>query len=207
MADSSKVIAIIEKIIADVDEQKLFLTELDNVIGDGDHGINLARGFDAVKDVMPTFEGKDIGAVMKTIGIKLVSTVGGASGPLYGTAFMKAGAYLNGKQEMNMDDFIGMMEVAIDGIQKRGKAVQGEKTMLDAMIPAYEAMKASYEADADVKKALDAGVAAAEEGIEYTKTIIATKGRASYLGERSIGHQDPGATSFTLMLKAVQALA
>ncbi|MCI5943522.1 MAG: dihydroxyacetone kinase subunit L [Eubacterium sp.] len=207
MADSSKVIAIIEKIIADVDEQKLFLTELDNVIGDGDHGINLARGFDAVKDVMPTFEGKDIGAVMKTIGMKLVSTVGGASGPLYGTAFMKAGAYLNGKQEMNMDDFIGMMEVAIDGIQKRGKAVQGEKTMLDAMIPAYEAMKASYEADADVKKALDAGVAAAEEGIEYTKTIIATKGRASYLGERSIGHQDPGATSFTLMLKAVQALA
>ena len=161
MADSSKVIAIIEKIIADVDEQKLFLTELDNVIGDGDHGINLARGFDAVKDVMPTFEGKDIGAVMKTIGMKLVSTVGGASGPLYGTAFMKAGAYLNGKQEMNMDDFIGMMEVAIDGIQKRGKAVQGEKTMLDAMIPAYEAMKASYEADADVKKALDAGVAAA----------------------------------------------
>ena len=207
MADSSKVIAIIEKIIADVDEQKLFLTELDNVIGDGDHGINLARGFDAVKDVMPTFEGKDIGAVMKTIGMKLVSTVGGASGPLYGTAFMKAGAYLNGKQEMNMDDFIGMMEVAIDGIQKRGKAVQGEKTMLDAMIPAYEAMKASYEADADVKKALDAGVAAAEEGIEYTKTIIATKGRASYLGERSIGHQDPGATSFTLMLKAVQELA
>ena len=207
MADSSKVIAIIEKIIADVDEQKLFLTELDNVIGDGDHGINLARVFDAVKDVMPTFEGKDIGAVMKTIGMKLVSTVGGASGPLYGTAFMKAGAYLNGKQEMNMDDFIGMMEVAIDGIQKRGKAVQGEKTMLDAMIPAYEAMKASYEADADVKKALDAGVAAAEEGIEYTKTIIATKGRASYLGERSIGHQDPGATSFTLMLKAVQALA
>ena len=207
MADSSKVIAIIEKIIADVDEQKLFLTELDNVIGDGDHGINLARGFDEVKDVMPTFEGKDIGAVMKTIGMKLVSTVGGASGPLYGTAFMKAGAYLNGKQEMNMDDFIGMMEVAIDGIQKRGKAVQGEKTMLDAMIPAYEAMKASYEADADVIKALDAGVAAAEEGIEYTKTIIATKGRASYLGERSIGHQDPGATSFTLMLKAVQALA
>ena len=142
-----------------------------------------------------------------TKAMKLVSTVGGASGPLYGTAFMKAGAYLNGKQEMNMDDFIGMMEVAIDGIQKRGKAVQGEKTMLDAMIPAYKAMKASYEADADVKKALDAGVAAAEEGIEYTKTIIATKGRASYLGERSIGHQDPGATSFTLMLKAVQALA
>lgn len=207
MADTSKVIEIIKKIIADVDEQKLFLTELDNVIGDGDHGINLARGFDAVDTVMGTFEGKDIGAILKTIGMKLVSTVGGASGPLYGTAFMKAGAYLNGKTEMNMDDFIGMMEVAIDGIMKRGKAIKGEKTMLDAMIPALDAMKESYGAEDDAKKALDAGVAAAEEGIEYTKTIIATKGRASYLGERSIGHQDPGATSFTLMLKAVQALA
>ena len=207
MADTSKVIEIIKKIIADVDEQKLFLTELDNVIGDGDHGINLARGFDAVAAVMDTFEGKDIGAIMKAIGMKLVSTVGGASGPLYGTAFMKAGAYLNGKTEMNLDDFIGILEVAIDGIMKRGKAVKGEKTMLDAMIPALDAMKESYGADGDAKKALDAGVAAAEEGIEYTKTIIATKGRASYLGERSIGHQDPGATSFTLMLKAVQALA
>ncbi|MDO5147212.1 MAG: dihydroxyacetone kinase subunit DhaL [Eubacteriales bacterium] len=207
MADNAKVIEIIKKIIADVDEQKLFLTELDNVIGDGDHGINLARGFDAVNEMMDTFEGKDIGAIMKAIGMKLVSTVGGASGPLYGTAFMKSGAYLNGKAEMNMEDFLGMMEVAIDGIMKRGKAVRGEKTMLDAMIPALDAMKESYAADGDVKKALDAGVAAAEEGIEFTKTIIATKGRASYLGERSIGHQDPGATSFTLMLKAVQALA
>ena len=207
MADSAKVIEILKKIIADVEEQKLFLTELDNVIGDGDHGIKLARGFDAVNDVIGTFEGKDIGSILKAVGMKLVSTVGGASGPLYGTAFMKAGAYLNGKMEMNMDDFIGMMDVAIEGIMKRGKAVKGEKTMLDAMIPALDAMKASYEADKDAKKALDAGVAAAEEGIEYTKTIIATKGRASYLGERSIGHQDPGATSFTLMLKAVQALA
>ena len=200
MADVKKVIEIIDKIIADVDEQKLFLTELDNVIGDGDHGINLARGFDAVKTIEGTFEGKDIG-------MKLVSTVGGASGPLYGTAFMKSGALLNGKTEMDMNDFIEMLQVSIDGIMKRGKAVKGEKTMLDAMIPAHDAIKASYEADGDAKKALEAGVKAAEEGIEYTKTIIATKGRASYLGERSIGHQDPGATSFTLMLKAVQELA
>ena len=199
MADVKKVIEIIDKIIADVDEQKLFLTELDNVIGDGDHGINLARGFDAVKTIEDTFESKDIGAILKAIG--------GASGPLYGTAFMKSGALLNGKTEMDMNDFIEMLQVSIDGIMKRGKAVKGEKTMLDAMIPAHDAIKASYEADGDAKKALDAGVKAAEEGIEYTKTIIATKGRASYLGERSIGHQDPGATSFTLMLKAVQELA
>ena len=201
MADVKKVIEIIDKIIADVDEQKLFLTELDNVIGDGDHGINLARGFDAVKTIEDTFESKDIGAM------KLVSTVGGASGPLYGTAIMKSGALLNGKTEMDMNDFIEMLQVSIDGIMKRGKAVKGEKTMLDAMIPAHDAIAASYEADKDAKKALEAGVKAAEEGIEYTKTIIATKGRASYLGERSIGHQDPGATSFTLMLKAVQELA
>ena len=207
MADVKKVIEIIDKIIADVDEQKLFLTELDNVIGDGDHGINLARGFDAVKTIEGTFEGKDIGAILKAIGMKLVSTVGGASGPLYGTAFMKSGALLNGKTEMDMNDFIEMLQVSIDGIMKRGKAVKGEKTMLDAMIPAHDAIAASYEADKDAKKALEAGVKAAEEGIEYTKTIIATKGRASYLGERSIGHQDPGATSFTLMLKAVQELA
>lgn len=163
--------------------------------------------FEAVKTIEGTFEGKDIGAILKAIGMKLVSTVGGASGPLYGTAFMKSGALLNGKTEMDMNDFIEMLQVSIDGIMKRGKAVKGEKTMLDAMIPAHDAIAASYEADKDAKKALEAGVKAAEEGIEYTKTIIATKGRASYLGERSIGHQDPGATSFTLMLKAVQELA
>ncbi len=206
MADVKKVIEIIDRITQDIDEQKLYLTELDNVIGDGDHGINMARGFDAVREIEGTFEGKDIGSILKTIGMKLVSTVGGASGPLYGTGFMKAGVFLKGKSEMDMNDFVGMLQAAIDGIMSRGKAVKGEKTMLDAMIPAHDAMKASLEAGEDGKKALEAGIQAAEEGIEYTKTIVATKGRARYLGERSIGHQDPGATSFTLMLKAVQAL-
>lgn len=206
MADTSKVIEILKKIGADIEEQKLFLTELDNVIGDGDHGINMARGFEAVDTILPTMEGKDIGTILKNVGMKLLSTVGGASGPLYGTAFMKAGGCVNGKTEVTMDDFLAMMDAAIEGIMKRGKATTGEKTMLDAMIPANDAMKASYAEDGDVKKALDAGVKAAEEGIEYTKTIIATKGRASYVGERSIGHQDPGATSFTLMLKDIAEL-
>ena len=138
--------------------------------------------------------------------MKLLSTVGGASGPLYGTFFMKAGKVMKGKMEMDMNDFLAVLDEGIQGVQKRGKAVVGEKTMIDAMIPAYDAIKASFEADGDAKKAFDAGVAAAEEGIEYTKTIIATKGRASYLGERSIGHQDPGATSFTLMLKDVASM-
>jgi dihydroxyacetone kinase-like protein len=203
MADVSKVVATIDVIAADIEENKHFLTELDNVIGDGDHGINMARGFHAVKEQMPSLEGKDIGTILNGVGMKLLSTVGGASGPLYGTFFMKAGKVMKGKTEMNMDDFFQVLDEGIAGVQKRGKAVVGEKTMIDAMIPARDAMKASYEADGDVKKAFEAGIKAAEEGIEYTKTIIATKGRASYLGERSIGHQDPGATSFTLMLKDV----
>ena len=202
-ADVNKVIEIIKVIAKDIEDNMHYLTELDNVIGDGDHGINMSRGFKAVEEVLPSLEGKDIGAILNTVGMKLLSTVGGASGHLYGTFFMKAGKLMKGKTEADMNDFLAIMDEGIEGVQKRGKAVVGEKTMIDSMIPARDAMKASYEADGDYKKAFDAGIAAAEEGIEYTKTIIATKGRASYIGERSIGHQDPGATSFTFMLKDV----
>lgn len=207
MADKAKLIEILDKIIADAEEQRQFLTELDNAIGDGDHGINLDRGFKAVKAVMPTFEEMEVDGIMKEVGKQLMKVVGGSSGPLYGSAYKKAGVYLKGKTEITMDDFLGMMDTAIAAIQKLGKAVEGEKTMLDAMIPATKAMKESYAADGDAKKALAAGVEAAEAGIEFTKTIIATKGRAAYVGERSLGHQDPGATSFTMMLKDVAALA
>ncbi len=206
MADKKQLLDILSKIIDDVHENEHFLTELDNVIGDGDHGINLDRGFKTVKEQLPNYESMDMGAVLKDVGMQLLKTVGGASGPLYGTFFMKAGKELKGKETADMNDFIALLEAGIAGVQKRGKAVEGEKTMLDAMIPALNAIKASYEADGDAKKAMDAGVAAAEAGIEFTKTIKATKGRASYLGDRSIGHQDPGATSFTLMLKDVDSL-
>ena len=114
---------------------------------------------------------------------------------------------MNGKTEADVNDFIGMLEAGIGGVQLRGKAVKGEKTMLDAMIPALDAIKEAVEGGADAKAAFEAGVKAAEDGVEYTKTIIATKGRASYLGERSLGHQDPGATSFTLMLKEIAQMA
>ena len=137
----------------------------------------------------------------------LVSTVGGASGPLYGTAFMKAGAAVAGKEEIGMDDFFKMMDDAVAGIMQRGKSTTGEKTMLDSICPALEAMKEEYGASTDAKAALAAGVKAAEEGIEFTKTIAATKGRACYVGERSIGHQDPGATSFTMMLTIIAEMA
>lgn len=205
--DSKKVLDTILAIGKRIEEEKDFLTELDNVIGDGDHGINMARGFHMVAEKLAPLEGKDIGTLLKTTGMTLVSTVGGASGPLYGTAFMKAGMVMAGKEEMSLTDFFACMDAAIEGVKMRGKGDKGEKTMLDAMIPALDAMKSSADGGAGAKEVLKAGVQSAKEGVEYTKTIIATKGRASYVGERSIGHQDPGATSFTDMLEVIcQAL-
>ncbi|MGX8710845.1 dihydroxyacetone kinase subunit DhaL [Clostridium sp. KNHs216] len=206
MTDSSKVIEILKQIGEQIQMEKDFLTELDNVIGDGDHGINMARGFKEVEKKLADLSGKDIGSILKTVGMSLVSTVGGASGPLYGTAFMRAGVAVGAKTEIDGNDFIAALEAAIGGIEMRGKAHEGEKTMLDALIPALNAIKKSYAENNDFKAALTRGVEAAEKGVEYTKTIIATKGRASYLGERSLGHQDPGATSSCLMLKVINRM-
>lgn len=203
MTDSTKVLEILGMMKASIDENAQFLTELDAAIGDNDHGINMARGFRKIEEDLPGLAGKDIGTILKKAGMDLVSTVGGSSGPLYGTAFMKAGAKAAGKEMITTDDFLAMMEEAVEGVKMRGKAVRGEKTMLDSMIPALEAMKCVAGSGKDAATVLSAGVAAAEDGVEYTKTIIATKGRASYLGERSIGHQDPGATSFAVLLKAI----
>ncbi len=189
---------ISEQIIANKD----FLTELDREIGDSDHGINMARGFNAVMEKLSPDE-NDIGAALKKTGMTLLSKVGGASGPLYGTAYMEAGKVTAGKTEINVEDLKAVFEAAIAGIQKRGKAVKGEKTMLDALIPATEKYSQKISEGSDIVAALDEACKAAREGVEYTKTIIATKGRASYLGERSIGHQDPGATSMALTLEAI----
>ena len=199
MVNQEQVLEILHAVGEKITEEKLFLTELDNVIGDGDHGINLARGFAEVEKKRPMMEGKDIGTMLKTTGMALVSTVGGASGPLYGTAFMQAGKALAGKTELDAQDLVTILDAFVAGVQLRGKSVAGEKTM----IPARDAVKAALDAGKSAKEALSVGVAAAEQGVEYTKTIIATKGRASYLGERSLGHQDPGATSFTTMLRVV----
>lgn len=203
MVNQEQVLKIMQVMIYKIKEEKNFLSELDNVIGDGDHGINMARGFNEVEKKLPTLRENDIGAILKTVGMTLVSTVGGASGPLYGTAFMKAGSTLAGKAQIDIYDFCDALKSAIDGVMLRGKSTIGEKTMLDAMVPALKAIIKQLEESNDANKAMEAGVGAAKEGIEYTKTIIATKGRASYLGERSIGHQDPGATSFTILLEAI----
>lgn len=200
---SSRIYDCITKIGETIAENKDFLTELDREIGDADHGVNMARGFHAVAEKVPAEE-TDIGAALKKTGMTLLSTVGGASGPLYGTAYMEAGKAAAGKTELTPEDFGKMFAAAIAGIQKRGKAVRGEKTMLDALMPAYDTYMEKIGAGAGIVEALDAACEEAEKGVEYTKTIIATKGRASYLGERSLGHQDPGATSATLTLETIR---
>lgn len=199
--------AIIEGMAKKIEAEKEYLTELDNEIGDGDHSINLARGFEAVEKKLPSLAGGDIGALLKGVGMQLVSTVGGASGPLYGTAFMKAGMACKGLTEIDGPAFVKAMEAAVDGIKMRGKATEGEKTMLDALCPALKVMQDDVAAGKSLKEALQDAAQAAEKGVEYTKTIIATKGRASYLGERSLGHQDPGATSSLYLLQVLAEMA
>lgn len=203
MADTKKVIEIIKAMGAKIDEEKDFLTKLDQPIGDSDHGINMARGFAEVEKKLPTLEDKDIGTVLKNVGMTLVSTVGGSAGPLYGTAFMKAGMAAAGKSEISIAEFLQIMEVAVEGVGQRGKSTTEEKTMLDAMVPSLEAMKSEAENTQNAKQVVEAGVKAAWAGVEHTKDLIATKGRASYVGERAIGHQDPGATSYSYMLEVI----
>lgn len=205
--DTKQMAAIIEGMAKKIEAEKDYLTQLDNEIGDGDHGINLARGFEAVEKKLPSLAGGDIGALLKGVGMQLVSTVGGASGPLYGTAFMKAGMACKGLTELDGPAFVKAMEAAVDGIKMRGKATEGEKTMLDALCPALKVMQDEVAAGKSLKEVLQDAAAAAEKGVEYTKTIIATKGRASYLGERSLGHQDPGATSSLYLLQVLAEMA
>lgn len=185
-------------------ENSTYLTQLDAAIGDADHGANMDRGFKAVTAKIAGMEDADISTLLKTTGTTLVSTVGGASGPLYGTAFLRAGIATANKSELESSDVIGMFSAALEGIKARGKAQVGEKTMLDALVPAIEAGKqAQQQENTNLAHILDAMVNAAEEGVKKTIPMTATKGRASYLGERSVGHQDPGATSSWLLLKAL----
>lgn len=199
----NEVIEVMKNISKVIEENKQYLTELDAAIGDGDHGLNMSKGFNAAVDKINNTEIKDIGILLKTVSMALISNVGGASGPLYGTAFMKAAPLGNDKLEIDIQDFSSMLEAAIEGIKARGKAVQGEKTMLDSLEPALKVIKTSIESNLGAVEILDKAQQSAYAGVEFTKTIAATKGRASYLGERSIGHQDPGATSSYLMLKTI----
>lgn len=182
---------------------KEFLTQLDGAIGDGDHGINMARGFEAVAKKLGVHPDIDLPSGLKEVGMTLISTVGGASGPLYGTAFLRAAGVAQLRPAFTPELAADMLSAAIEGIKQRGKAVRGEKTMVDALEPAYEALAEGIRTQKDFSECLQMACAAAEEGVAFTKTIIASKGRASYLGERSLGHQDPGATSVLILLKAL----
>ncbi|HLQ30733.1 MAG TPA: dihydroxyacetone kinase subunit DhaL [Ktedonobacteraceae bacterium] len=190
--------------IADVlHENREYLTSLDSAIGDADHGINMDRGFSAVRSKFPTMQSMDIAGQLRTVGSTLVSTVGGASGPLYGTAFLRAGGAVAGKQELTSADVVTMLDAFLGGIVARGKAQPGEKTMVDALTPALNAAKQALNDGAALAELTQLTTAAAEEGMKATIPLLATKGRSSYLGERSIGHQDPGATSSWLILRSL----
>jgi phosphoenolpyruvate---glycerone phosphotransferase subunit DhaL len=184
-------------------ENRAYLTELDSAIGDADHGINMDRGFSAVRNKFPEMASMDIATQFRTVGMTLVSTVGGASGPLYGTAYLRAAGAALGKQELTAADVVSVLEAFLGGIVARGKAQTGEKTMVDALTPAIAAARQALDQDATLAQIASQAAAAAEEGMKATIPMLATKGRASYLGERSIGHQDPGSTSSWLILRCL----
>jgi len=197
------VVRWIRAFAAEVGANKEQLTQLDAAVGDGDHGINMDRGMSAVvAKVDAASDEQDIGALLKTVGMTLVSTVGGAGGPLYGTLFLQMGTAVSGKDELGPDDWAAALEAGIAGVQARGKAEPGDKTMIDALIPGRDALKSALAEGASFEDALRQSADAAGQGMRETVPLVARKGRASYLGERSAGHQDPGATSSHLLLEA-----
>lgn len=198
-----KIIEILKDIDLSMNTNKLYLSELDTAIGDGDHGHNMTNGFNKVYEDLENNDYSDIGELFKKVGMILVSNIGGASGPLYGTAFMQAGTSMMSKENVDINDFAIILENSVKGIKLRGHAELGDKTIIDVLEPAYESVKTGIEKNDDYQDILRNMIAVSEKQLEYTKTIAAKKGRASYLGERSIGHQDPGATSCYIILKTI----
>jgi dihydroxyacetone kinase-like protein len=185
-------------------EHREELVALDTAIGDGDHGTNLNRGMTKAVEKLDAAEQADPGAVLKTVAMALVSSVGGAAGPLYGTLFLQMGGAMAGNHEVDLETYAGAWRKGLEGVQARGKAEAGDKTMVDALIPAVEALEAA----SDLDSGLQAAAQAAEDGMKATTPLVARKGRASYLGERSKDHQDPGATStYYLFKSAAEALS
>ncbi|MCA9943228.1 MAG: dihydroxyacetone kinase ADP-binding subunit DhaL [Ardenticatenaceae bacterium] len=203
MITKDQIVQWLEKTAAVLHENKIYLTELDSAIGDADHGTNMDRGFKKVMEKLPTVADKDIGNILKTVGMTLISSVGGASGPLYGTFFMRSGMAMAAKEELSDEDMFKLLQAGVEGVLQRGRPNLEDKTMYDAWAPALEAMQAALSSGKETVEILTTAVSAAEQGMKNTIPLQARKGRASYLGERSIGHQDPGATSSYLMLNAL----
>lgn len=193
----------LEATAAVIEENRQYLTDLDSPIGDADHGINMDRGFKKIVSKLPGVEEKDIGAILKTSGMALITSVGGAAGPLYGTFLMDAGKAVAGKMELSDDDLVALLDAGLKGVVRIGKTNLEDKTMVDALHPAVEALRKACADGKDTIEALHLMTDAAHQGMKATIPMLARKGRASYLGERSIGHQDPGATSSYLLLKTL----
>ncbi|MDR1293522.1 MAG: dihydroxyacetone kinase subunit L [Bifidobacteriaceae bacterium] len=189
----------------EVDSKATVLTELDSAIGDGDHGVNMRRGMDAADDALRAAvaggEVAAIGPAFQKVAMTLVSTVGGASGPLYGTMFLRMATGLGSAVDLDGQGVTDAFARGLEGLRARGKALAGDKTMIDALTPAVDAMRSQVLAGGTLAAALAAAGAAANDGRDATIPMLARKGRASYLGERSIGHQDPGATSMALLIE------
>lgn len=185
-----------------IEDNHEMLTNLDREIGDADHGANMRRGFKAVLEKLPSVEDKDIGTILKNVGMTLLSKVGGAAGPLYSTMFIKAGTIIGAKTEMELSDWAQALEAGTVGIANLGKALPNDKTMLDALYPALSALTAAMGNGTSTGEALQKSADAAHDGMLATIPLVARKGRASYLGERSAGHQDPGATSTYFLIKS-----
>lgn len=194
---------MISEIASNIQANKDFLTDLDREIGDGDHGINMARGFSNVMSKLNVDEEMSISDSLKKVGMIIISTVGGASGPLYGSAFLKAAMATRNHEQVDGELFGIILKASLEGIQERGKATRGDKTIIDALEPACEIYFKGINEGKSTIECMQAACKAAEGGVESTKLIAARKGRASYLGERSIGHQDPGATSTLIMLQSI----
>jgi dihydroxyacetone kinase-like protein len=188
----------IRRFATGVADRKDELTKLDQAIGDGDHGTNMDRGLRKAVEKLDGVEGDDIGAALKAVGMALVSSVGGAGGPLYGTFFLQAGQSTAGRSELDTEAFAAAVRAGVNGVQARGKAEPEDKTMVDALLPAAAAL----EEGGGLAEATSRAADAAEDGMRATIPWVARKGRASYLGERSAGHQDPGATSSALLIRA-----
>lgn len=195
-------VAWIERFSEVISEHADELTQLDSAIGDADHGTNMRRGCRAAVEALQAAGPEDVTGFGRAIAMKLISTVGGTSGPLYGSFFLALGTAGGSASELDASGTVAALKAAVEAVQKRGKAEPGDKTMIDALLPAIEAMETSLGNGGDLADALSAGTTAAEEGMHATIPMLARKGRASYLGERSIGHQDPGATSSWLLVRS-----
>lgn len=201
--NQEQILRWLQRFATTIDKNKEYLTQLDAAIGDADHGINMERGLKKLLAQLPSLTSKDIGSTLKSVSMTLISSIGGASGPLYGTFFLRASAAVTGKHEIDEHDMLTLLQAGLEGMVERGKAQLGDKTMVDALYPAVVAFAQAVQDGKRMHEAMESTLTACEQGMTNTKLMQAKKGRASYLGDRSIGHQDPGATSLYLMLKSL----